>query len=61
MKLDTYNSVVLGTQLLESGILNFGPCATRATPNLARSAEMNHPERVACLFIFGQNLYYLSS
>jgi len=37
----------LETKLPGSGILNFGPCAERGHPNLARSGEITHPERGA--------------
>jgi len=37
-------SMGLGTQLLGSGILNFGPARRKATPNLARLGEMTYPK-----------------
>ena len=47
-----------GTKFLGSGNLNFSPCATRGTPNLAQSGEMTHPDRGAyCILKY----FYLNS
>ena len=37
----------LGTQLLGSGIFNFGPCAARGHPELNPVGSDDHPERGA--------------